>query len=66
MTGRENDPAFHYFPTNYRWSMGVRAQNLIRVDLVTESPTVGRDGPTTTILVEPAWLALQVQEQPCG
>lgn len=23
MTGRENDPAFHYFPTDYRWSMGL-------------------------------------------
>ena len=44
----------------------VRAQNLVRLDLVTESPTVGRDGRTTTILVEPAWLALQVQELPCG
>ncbi len=23
MTNRKDDPAFHYFPDNYRWSMGL-------------------------------------------
>ncbi|MET0500339.1 MAG: hypothetical protein ABW172_02320, partial [Candidatus Binatia bacterium] len=44
----------------------VRAENLIRLDLVTELLTVGRDDRTSTVLAEPAWLALQVQELPCG
>jgi hypothetical protein len=47
-------------------STAVRAENLIRLDLVTESLTVSGDGGIPSFLAEPAWLAVQVQELPCG
>jgi hypothetical protein len=44
----------------------VRAENLVRFDLVIESLNVGRDGGASTVPAEPAWLALQVQEPSRG
>jgi hypothetical protein len=44
----------------------VCAENLIRFDLITESPDVGRDDRIPSVPAELTWLALQVKEPACG
>jgi stearoyl-CoA desaturase (delta-9 desaturase) len=53
-------------PRRVRSIKPVCTENLVRLDLVTESLTVGRDGGAPPVFAEPAWLALQVQEPACG
>jgi hypothetical protein len=44
----------------------VCAENVIRLDLVAESPTVGRDGGSPSVSIGPARLTFQVEEPACG
>jgi hypothetical protein len=44
----------------------VCAENLVRLDLMTESHNVGRDGRIPPVPAELAWLAVQVKESACG
>jgi hypothetical protein len=44
----------------------VYAENLVRLNLMTESPNVDRYGRIPPVPAEPAWLALPVKEPACG